>query len=227
MTADEDDAETSFNANSGISHRPASAPRNVTLIHARTRNPRREIASRSAIQAAVGAPACPELGSTRLYPAGKRGTRRREGGRERKDCERERASCNLEKNVRRRSRGALLFVLPADPPTWPLLRAPDQKQPARPSSSSNSNSSSGSSSGSSSNNNLHLPGPSLPRPISHVFSRAGPYSLLSFSARGPASLLSARASCSLRSCPASVSRVRLERAAKRNPINPRLPARGQ
>lgn len=53
---------------------PPRRRRTVTLIHARTRNPRREIASRSAIQAAAGAPACPQPRLGSAVPRGKEGS---------------------------------------------------------------------------------------------------------------------------------------------------------
>lgn len=127
-------------------------------------------------------------------------------------------SCNLEKNVRRRGRGALLFVLPVDPPTWPLLRAPDREQPARPSLSSNSSSSS-----------LHFhPSQSLHRAPTLSRERGLSYPLCSPPVKGPALLAlcallrpwkSESVGCLVRESNA------LRRAAEKNPINLRLLAR--
>lgn len=213
--------KTSFSADSGISRRPASAPENGNSYSRADSEPAKR--DRVALGNS-GSSRGPGLSaaSTRLGCT-PRERRERERGREkgyRGGGGRERASCNLEKNVRRWSRRALLFVLPADPPTWPLLRAPDQKQPARPSNSNNSSSGS-------SNTATYI---SLPFSVHALrVSRAEPCSLLSFPARGPApssarGLLDHAQRVLL---PRARSRARLECAAERNPINPRLPARGQ
>lgn len=101
-------------------------------------------------------------------------------------------------------------MLPADPPTWPLLRAPDQKQPARPSSSR-------ATAATAATQQLTSPFPPFPSSLSR------PAGLLPSSARELPALIMP----SERYCPVCVSRVRLECAVERNPINPRLPAREQ